>query len=97
LKQLENGLIIDPAHQLSRARRIFFSPQEPRNRESRRLAVNSTHIPGWIGNRYDELWTEARMRKLIDAFARHRVAVEIKDVRRFPRAEFIKKGPRRRE
>lgn len=56
------------------------------------IYVNPTYIPDRIGERYDELWTETRMQKVIDALVRNEVALEINDVRRIPSAEFIKRA-----
>ena len=36
------------------------------------IYVNPTFLPDSISAEYDQLWTEARMRKVIDAAARHK-------------------------
>lgn len=54
------------------------------------IYVNPTFLPEAIASRYDELWTEARMMKIIDAAAKNGVAIEINNRYRIPSAAFIK-------
>lgn len=56
------------------------------------IYVNPTFIPEEIAGRYDELWTEARMDRVIDALKRNQIALEINDARRIPSAAFIKRA-----
>ena len=41
------------------------------------ILANTTYLPGAIRGRYDELWTEKRWRKIVDAAVKHKVALEI--------------------
>lgn len=52
--------------------------------------VNPTFLPAVIAGDYANLWTEARMRRVIEAAVRHRVAIEINDRFRLPSAAFIR-------
>lgn len=54
------------------------------------IYVNPTFLPESIAARYDELWTEARMRRVIDAAVRHEVAIEINARFRLPSERFIR-------
>lgn len=54
------------------------------------IYVNPTYLPAQISRDYDELWTEARMRKVVDAAAEHRVAIEINSKARLPSPAFLK-------
>jgi len=56
------------------------------------IYVNPTFIPDEIASRYDELWTQARMDRVIAALKRNQIALEINDRRRIPSAAFIKKA-----
>lgn len=60
------------------------------NNEPIDIYVNPTFLPEAIASRYDELWTEARMMKVIDAAVKNGVAVEINNRYRIPSASFIK-------
>jgi len=61
--------------------------QEPIN-----LYANATYIPDEINDRYDELWTPARMDRVIKALVDNKVAMEINDRRKIPNAVFIKRA-----
>jgi histidinol phosphatase-like PHP family hydrolase len=52
--------------------------------------VNPTFLPAVIAGDYANLWTEARMRRVIEAAVRNRVAIEINDRFRLPSAAFIR-------
>jgi len=52
--------------------------------------ANPTFLPDVLKPRYDELWTEARMKKLIDAAIKNNVAIEINSTFKIPSAKFIK-------
>lgn len=54
------------------------------------IYVNPTFLPDTIAARADELWTEARMQKIIDAAVKHRVAIEINARYRIPSEKFIR-------
>jgi hypothetical protein len=54
------------------------------------ILANSTFLPAAIAHRYDELWTEERMRRVIAAAIRHHVAIEINARYRIPSATFIR-------
>ncbi|MCS7043989.1 MAG: DUF1080 domain-containing protein [Bryobacteraceae bacterium] len=56
------------------------------------LYVNPTYIPDQLQPRYDELWTEERMKKVLSALARNEVAMEINDRYGIPSAKFIRMG-----
>ncbi len=59
-------------------------------REPVDIYVNPTFLPAQIAAKYDRLWTEGRMRRVIEAAARHHVAIEINDKLRLPRAPFLR-------
>jgi hypothetical protein len=52
--------------------------------------ANPTYLPDVLVSRYDELWTNARMKKLIDAAVKNNVAIEINSRYKIPNAKFIK-------
>ncbi|MBL9128984.1 MAG: DUF1080 domain-containing protein, partial [Verrucomicrobiales bacterium] len=52
--------------------------------------VNPTFLPAVLAPRYEELWTEARMRTVIDAAVRRGIAIEINDRFRLPGAAFVR-------
>lgn len=52
--------------------------------------VNPTFLPTVLAPRYEELWTEARMRTVIDAAVRRGIAIEINDRFRLPGAAFVR-------
>ncbi len=54
------------------------------------IYVNPTFLPEAIAARYDELWTEARMQKVIDAAVQNGIAIEINNRYQIPSARFIK-------
>ena len=53
------------------------------------ILAHATWLPAIIADRYDEVWTEARMRKIIDAAVQHRVALEISGSKQVPRRAFL--------
>jgi hypothetical protein len=61
-------------------------------REPIDIYVNATYIPDELNDRYDELWTEARMDRVIGALVESGVAMEINDRRQIPSAAFIKRA-----
>jgi hypothetical protein len=59
-------------------------------REPVDIYVNPTFIPDSIAARYDELWTEERMRKVIAAARKNEVALEINDRYKLPGKKFLR-------
>jgi hypothetical protein len=51
---------------------------------------NPTYLPDALIARYDELWTDARMKSLINAAVKNHVAIEINSRFKVPNARFIK-------
>jgi len=60
------------------------------NNEPIDIYVNPTYLPDQINHRYDELWTEKRMDRVIKGLVENQIALEINDVRRIPSPTFIK-------
>jgi hypothetical protein len=56
------------------------------------LYVNSTFLPEVLQAEYDELWTEARMDKVIEAAVQNDIAIEINARYKIPSATFIKRA-----
>jgi hypothetical protein len=54
------------------------------------IYVNPTFLPDVIARDYDRLWTGERMKKVIGAAARNRVAIEINDRYRLPSPAFVR-------
>jgi len=54
--------------------------------------VNPTFLPAALASRYDELWTEARMRRVIEAAVKRGIAIEINDRFRIPSAAFVRQA-----
>lgn len=52
--------------------------------------VNPTYLPEQIASEYDQLWTEPRMRKVVEAAAKHNRAIEINARLRLPKLPFLK-------
>ena len=52
--------------------------------------ANPTYLPELFRSRYDELWTDSRMKTVIDAAIKNHVAIEINSNFRIPNARFIK-------
>jgi hypothetical protein len=53
------------------------------------IFVNPTFLPEVLAAGYDRLWTEARMRKVIDAAVGNDIAIEINDRYRIPSVAFV--------
>ena len=64
------------------------------NEEPIDIYVNPTYLPDVLAAEYDELWTPARLDKVIDAAARNGVAIEISNRLRLPKPAFIKQAKR---
>ena len=62
------------------------------NTEPVDIYVNPTYLPGEIDERYDELWTDERMDRVILALAENGVALEINNKLQLPRPAFIIKA-----
>lgn len=62
------------------------------NNEPIDIYVNSTYLPEEISERYDELWTESRMDKVIGAAKDNGIAIEISNRFKIPSATFIKRA-----
>ena len=54
------------------------------------ILANVTYLPPPIAPQYDALWTPKRMRTIIDAAVKHRVALEINSGYRLPRLPFLR-------
>jgi hypothetical protein len=62
------------------------------NTEPIQIHVNPTYLPEQIAARYDELWTPARMDRVITALVKNKIALEINDRFKIPSAAFIKRA-----
>ena len=51
---------------------------------------NPTYLPDNLMSKYDELWTDARVRSVIDAAVKNNVAIEINSRFKIPNARFVK-------
>ena len=60
------------------------------NNEPIDIYVNPTFLPEVIRERYDELWTEERMSKVINALMENNIALEINARYKIPSANFIR-------
>lgn len=81
----EIGVIHDPqAFMDMLVNRIEHILREPVD-----IYANPTYIPDQIGAQYDELWTQPRMQRVIDAAVKNNVAIEINNRRRIPSKKFI--------
>ena len=60
------------------------------NNEPVDIYVNPTFLPEIIREKYDELWTEERMQKVIDALKENNIALEINARFKIPSANFIR-------
>ncbi len=56
------------------------------------IHVNPTYLPAEISERYDELWTEERMDRVVAALVESGVALEINNRNRIPSPAFLKKA-----
>jgi|APHig6443717497_1056834.scaffolds.fasta_scaffold120353_1 hypothetical protein len=52
--------------------------------------ANPTYLPDVFKSRYDEFWTDARIKNLINAVIKNNVAIEINSTFKIPNARFIK-------
>jgi hypothetical protein len=58
------------------------------------ILANPTYLPPPVEDRYDELWTDARMKTVIAAAVANRVALEINARSGYPRERFIRMAKR---
>ena len=85
-EELEIGDPQDFMEQLvSNIEKIFSS-------EPVHLYANASYIPEELHPRYDELWTPARMDRVIKVLVEKKIAMEINDRRKIPSATFIKRA-----
>ncbi len=56
------------------------------------IFANPTFLPEAIVKEYDALWTEARIKKVIDAAAKYGVAIEINSLYDIPSEKFLRKA-----
>jgi len=56
------------------------------------IFVNPTYLPEEINDRYDELWTEERMDRVLTALVENQVALEINNRYMIPSPAFIKRA-----
>jgi histidinol phosphatase-like PHP family hydrolase len=54
------------------------------------IYVNPTYLPAVLAAKYETLWTEARMRRVIDAAVANRVAIEINARYKLPSERFLR-------
>ncbi len=54
------------------------------------IYVNPTFLPASIAADYDRLWTEARMKRVVEAAAKNRIAIEINSRYRLPGPAFLR-------
>ena len=67
------------------ARTVAILEKEPIN-----IYVNPTFLPEVLAKDYDRLWTEERMRKVIDAARKNGIAIELNNRYKLPGAAFVK-------
>ncbi len=60
------------------------------NTEPVNIYVNPTFLPVTIAGEYHQLWTEARMKRVIDSAAARQIAIEINSRYRLPSPAFLK-------
>jgi len=53
------------------------------------IFANVSWLPGGLAPDYDALWTESRMRQVIDAAVKHNVALEISSGFKLPKIQFL--------
>ena len=54
------------------------------------ILANPTYLPGCIAGKYDSLWTDVRMRKLVAKAVERGIALEIQAESSFPRPRFLR-------
>lgn len=58
-------------------------------REPINIWCNATYLPSYFMGSYDDLWTEKRMKTLIDTAVKKNIAIEINSTFRIPSKKFI--------
>jgi histidinol phosphatase-like PHP family hydrolase len=83
----EVGTIADPQEFMDTLvdRAVGILEREPVD-----IYANPTYLPDQLAKDYETLWTEDRRRKVAEAAARNRVAVEINNRYKLPSASFIR-------
>ncbi|MBI4875511.1 MAG: glycosyl hydrolase, partial [Acidobacteria bacterium] len=83
----EVGAIADPQEFMNTLvdRAVGILEREPID-----IYVNPTFLPDQIAKNYDTLWTEERMRRVVNAMKKGDVAMEINDRYRLPSEKFIR-------
>ena len=54
------------------------------------ILANVSWFPGPLGDDYDKLWTDARVKKVVDAALKYKVAIEISSSFKLPKLKFLK-------
>jgi hypothetical protein len=54
------------------------------------MMVNVSWLPAPLADEYDRYWTEPRIRKVVDAALKHRVAIEISSSFKVPKLRFLR-------
>jgi hypothetical protein len=54
------------------------------------IYVNPTYLPKVMADDYEDLWTDSRMKRVIDAAVEHNVAIEINSRLKLPSEKFIR-------
>ena len=54
------------------------------------MLVNVSWLPAPLADEYDRFWTESRIRKVVDAAVKYRVALEISSSFKLPKLKFLK-------
>jgi hypothetical protein len=83
----EVGLITDPQQFMDTLvdRTIGILEKEPID-----IYANPTFLPAQIAKDYETLWTEERMKKVVDAAARNQIAIELNNRYRIPSPKFVR-------
>lgn len=88
IKMWEKGFSIDDAQKFMDGYADFYV--EIMATEPIDLMANAMWLPEPIAKDYDAMWSEPRMRKVIDAALKHNVAIEISSSFKVPRLPFLK-------
>ncbi len=62
------------------------------NNEPIDIYVNPTYLPSRLASRYDAMWTEVRMDKIIEAAKNNSIAIEINNRFKIPSVAFVTKA-----
>jgi histidinol phosphatase-like PHP family hydrolase len=88
IKMWEKGFAIDDAQKFMDGYADFYV--EIMATEPIDIMANAMWLPGQIAQEYDAMWTEPRMKKVIDAAVKYNVAIEISSSFKVPRLPFLK-------